>query len=40
MTIMGKNTYFGSFKDLDAAVAKRKALEAEHWSGQYPRRAA
>lgn len=40
MTIMGKNTYFGSFKDFDAAVAKRKALEAEHWGGHYPRRAA
>ena len=40
MQVNGKNTYFGSFDDLEAAAAHRKALEAEHWGGQYPRRAA
>ncbi len=40
MPVNGKNTYFGSFTDFDAAVAKRQALEAEHWGGHYPRRAA
>ena len=40
MTISGKNTYFGSFADFDEAVARRKALETEHWGGHYPRRAA
>jgi hypothetical protein len=40
MQVNGKNTYFGSFDDLEAAAAHRRALEAEHWGGQYPRRAA
>jgi len=38
MLINGKNTYFGCFKNVEDAAAKRKALEAEHWDGYYPRR--
>jgi hypothetical protein len=40
MQVNGKNTYCGSFDDLESAAAHRKALEAEHWGRLYPRRAA
>jgi len=40
MTINRKNTYFGSFANLDEAIAKRRELETEHWGGYYPRRVA